>query len=66
MAEKICSYCHEPCEIRSESGVFDADGSTGTIKGNLGNLEVSDCCGEPVEDLKMSEMLKKKKIHNFS
>ena len=51
MAEKICTYCRAPCETRFESGQFDADGILGTIKGNLGDLEVSDCCGEPVEDI---------------
>ena len=49
--ETICSYCRAPCEIRHESGEFDADGPFGTIRGNMGDLEVSDCCGESIEEI---------------
>ena len=52
MAEKICSYCRAPCETRFESGEFGADGPFGTVKGNLGDLEVSSCCGEEIEEIK--------------
>ena len=47
----ICSACKEECETNIESGAFDADGPTGTIKGNMGDVEVSDCCGESVEEI---------------
>lgn len=51
MKTPICLSCLEHCQIRVESGEFDADGQTGTIKGNLGDHEVSDCCSEPVEEV---------------
>lgn len=51
MGEKICSWCRHPCETRMESGVFDANGPFGTIRGDLGDSEVSDCCGEPIEEI---------------
>jgi hypothetical protein len=39
------------CETETESGKFDAHGPTGTIKGNMGDLEVSVCCGSSVEEI---------------
>ena len=47
----ICSSCMEICQIRTEPDTFDAHGPRGTILGNLGDVEVSDCCGEPIEEV---------------
>lgn len=47
----ICSSCFEECAINIESGKFDANGPASTIKGNAGDVESSDCCGEPVEEI---------------
>ena len=51
MKKTICPGCHLECETRTESGEFDADGPGGTIRGNLGDIEVSECCGNEVEEI---------------
>lgn len=48
---KICSSCEQECVINTESGKFDANGRAGTIQGNLGDVEISECCGEPIEEI---------------
>lgn len=47
----ICSSCKFACETGIVSDEFDAHGPGGTIKGNLGDVEVSTCCGEPTEEV---------------
>lgn len=55
MSENICSYCRAPCDIRIESGEFTANGMFGGITGNMGDLEISDCCGESIEEVEDEE-----------
>lgn len=51
MKKTICPGCHLECEKVVESGEFDADGPAGTIRGNHGDIDVSECCGDEVEEI---------------
>ena len=51
MTTEVCSSCFQACSINTESGDFDAHGPAGTIRGNMGDLGSSDCCGDPVEEI---------------
>ncbi len=47
----ICPGCFKVCGTRTESGKFNADGPAGNIQGNFGDEIVSECCGDPVEEI---------------
>jgi len=55
MKVNLCQSCFEQCGITFESGDFDYAGTHATYgqggTGNMGDTEISDCCGEEVREV---------------